>query len=199
MLDISYLELENMMDSSYSMNYDDDTPEATEHEHSPPLQLHARMFALRERYDIPGLRDLAVKRYFSRFTISLEFMEPIYDFYRGNPTSVPQLRNAASVLMRKDLLRMLAVAVVATDYKRLVNEIPEFTKEVLEIYVKAPFYGDCRKCGPNQTCEAFERDASNVKRGGEARSSSDEGLEVSFIELNQSEESEVGVVPLIPI
>ena len=60
MADISYLDLKKMVNFFYSMSYDDDIPEVTEREtvsRISLLQLHARMFALGDRYDIPGLRD----------------------------------------------------------------------------------------------------------------------------------------------
>ena len=62
MADMSYLELKKMVRFFYSMSYDDDIPEATEQD-TPPhislLQLHARMFALGDRYDIPKVFDSA--------------------------------------------------------------------------------------------------------------------------------------------
>lgn len=68
MADITYLELKKLVTLFYSMSYDADIPEVTEREtvsRISLLQLHARMFALGDRYDIPGLRDVAVKQYSS--------------------------------------------------------------------------------------------------------------------------------------
>lgn len=162
MVDISYLELKKMVSFFYSMNYDDDVPEQTGKEPGPLislLQLHARMFALGDRYDIPGLRDVAVKKYFSRSTVSwlpLEFLESIYDVYGRTPASVLQLRNAAGVLARKNLPRMLDDDAVATVYEKVLTEVPEFTKDLLGIFVKAPVYGDCITCGANQAMEVLQ-------------------------------------------
>ncbi len=96
-----------MVNFFYSMDYDDDIPEVTEQETGPRLsllQFHARMFALGDRYDIPGLRVVAVKKYSSRCAAScdpLELIESVYDVYERTTVSVRQLRNAACVLMRK--------------------------------------------------------------------------------------------------
>jgi hypothetical protein len=162
MVDISYMELKKMVNFFYSMNYDDEIPEETGDETRPPislLQLHARMFALGDRYDVPGLRDTAVKKYSSRATVPgvpLELLESIYDVYKGTPASVRQLRDAAGILVRKSLPKMLDEAAVATAYEKVLDEVPEFTKELLGIYVKAALYGECYTCGSNQGMEALQ-------------------------------------------
>lgn len=60
---MSYLELKKIVDFFYSMSYDDEIPKKTEQGADNHcfslLQLHARMFALGDRYGIPGLRDVA--------------------------------------------------------------------------------------------------------------------------------------------
>ena len=174
---MSYLELQKMVQFFYSMNYDDDIPEeieATEREtvsRISLLQLHARMFALGDRYDIPGLRDVAVKKYSSRCTVfweSLEFLESICDVYGRTPSSVQHLRNAACFLMRKNLPKMLDDEAVATVYERVLSEVPNFTKDMLGIYVKAPLYRDCSTCGSNQAFEALQVRCSRCGKGRSA-------------------------------
>ncbi len=170
---MSYLELKKMVAFFYSMNYDDDISEATERETSlniSLLQLHARMFALGDRYDIPGLREAAVKKYSSRCAAipePVEFIESIYNVYERTPTSIKQLRNAACTLMRKNLLEMLDDKTVATVYEKVLVEVPEFTRNMLELYVRAPSYGSCTTCGSNQ---AFEVLQARCRRCGKGRS-----------------------------
>lgn len=160
---MSYLELKKMVDFLYSMSYDDEIPKQTEQEAGNQsfslLQLHARMFALGDRYDIPGLRDVAVKKYSSRIVVSwepLEFLESIYDVYRRTPPSVRQLRDAAGNLMRKNLRKMLDDKVIAISYEKVIDELPEFTKDILGIFVKVPLYGDCNTCNSYQAFEALQ-------------------------------------------
>jgi speckle-type POZ protein len=94
MVDISYLELKKMVDFFYNMSYDDNIPKETEQETElciSLLQLYAQMFALEDRYDIPGLREVAVKKYSSRCTVTwipLEFLESISDVYRSTSASL---------------------------------------------------------------------------------------------------------------
>lgn len=163
MADMSYLELKKMVDFLYSTSYDDEIPKQTEQEAGNQsfslLQLHARMFALGDRYDIPGLRVVAVKKYSSRIVVSwepLEFLESIYDVYRRTPPSVRQLRDAAGNLMRKNLRKMLDDKIIAISYEKVIDELPEFTKDILGIFVKVPLYGDCNTCNSNQAFEALQ-------------------------------------------
>ncbi len=152
-----------MVSFFYSMNYDNDMPdEETEQKTGPrisQLQLHARMFALGDRYDIPGLRDMAVKKYSYRCGVSwapLEFLESIYDVYGMAPAAVQQLRNAAGFEVRKHLPEMLDDKAVAAAYETVHVDLPEFTKDMLDIYVKGPLLGDCIACGSNQAFEAIQ-------------------------------------------
>jgi hypothetical protein len=162
MVDMSYMELKKIVNFFYSMNYDDEIPEEAGHKTRPPislLQLHARMFTLGDRYDILGLRDVAVKKYSARAAVSgvsLELLESIYDVYKGTYAFIRQLRDTASVLVRKNLLKMLNEAAIATAYEKVLTEVPEFTKELLGIYIKAALYGECYTCGPNQGMEAIQ-------------------------------------------
>ena len=172
MTDISYLELENMVDFFYSMDYDDSIPEDTKAEpppHISPLQLHAQMFALGDRYDISGLRDVAVKKYSSRCAISepLEIIGSVYDIYERTPTSIRQLRNLACIRMRDHLPKMLDEEGVRTVYQRVLIEVPEFSRDLLDLYVKAPLYGNCSTCCSHQAFEALQ---ARCKLCGKGRS-----------------------------
>lgn len=172
--DISYLELKKMVNFFYSMDYDDDIPEMTEQEAGPRLsllQLHARMFALGDRYDIPGLREVAVKKYSSRCAVfwdPLELIGSVCDVYRRTPASIRQLRNAACILMRKNLPKMLDDEAAMTVYEMVLSEVPEFTRDLLGVYVEAPLCGDCSTCGSNQAFEALQ---VRCKRCGKGSSS----------------------------
>lgn len=119
-----------MVNFFYSMDYDDDISEVTEQETGPRLsllQLHARMFALGDRYDIPGLRDVAVKKHSSRCAVScdpLELIESICDVYERTTASVSQLRNAACVLMRKICQKCLTIKLSRLFMKRSFPKFP---------------------------------------------------------------------------
>ncbi|KAL6153465.1 hypothetical protein ACJBU6_08614 [Exserohilum turcicum] len=82
---VHHVELEKLVDFFYSSEYDDCLPEEAD---VSLLQLHARMFALADQYDIPGLSHLAVEKYFSRCTTSwepLEFLVSLKDVMKPPP------------------------------------------------------------------------------------------------------------------
>lgn len=172
MVEISYLELRKMVDFLYSMSYDDELETEQEAEDVfSLLQLHARMFALGDRYDIPTLRDIAVKKYMSRVMVSWEpreFLESIYDVYGRTPPSIRQLRDAAAHLMRNNVQKLLKDAMVASVYDKVLDDIPEFTKDMLGVYVKAPLYGGSIRCGSNQAGEALQGRCKRCGKGTSA-------------------------------
>ncbi len=154
------LELKRMVSFFYTMNYDDDMPdEETEQKTGPcisQLQLHARMFAIGDRYDIPGLRYLAVKKYSTRCGVSWDPLEFLESIPNGRaPAAVPELRNAAGFLTRKHLPKMLDDKADTAAYETVLVDVPEFTKDMLDIYMKGPLRGDCSTCGSNQALEAL--------------------------------------------
>jgi hypothetical protein len=91
---MSYIELKKIINFFYNINYDNKILKETENKTRlfiSLLQLYARIFILENRYDIPDLRNTAVKKYSSRAIvpdISLELLESIYDIYKRTPTSV---------------------------------------------------------------------------------------------------------------
>ena len=123
------------------------------------LQLHARIFALRDRYDIPDLKNVTAKKYSSKYAVSwepLEFIKSIDNVYERTPSSIKHQRNAACIVMRKKLPKILDDKTVAAVYKKVLIKIPEFTKDMLRIYVTAPLYKNCNTCDSNQTFEALQ-------------------------------------------
>lgn len=151
---MSYLELKKIVDFFYSMSYDDEIPKKTEQGADNHcfslLQLHARMFALGDLYDIPALRDVAVEKYSSRSAVCwepLEFLESIYDVYRRTPPSIRQLRDVALHGMWPKVREMVKEEVITISYEKVIDELPEFTKDILDLFVKAPtMYGVCNTC-----------------------------------------------------
>ena len=100
-----------------------------------------------------------MKKYSSRCTVHLEpleLIESICDVYEGTTMSVRQLREIACNLMRKNLPGMLDDEAVETVYEKVLIEVPEFARDMLEVYVYTPLYGDCSTCKSNQAFEALQ-------------------------------------------
>lgn len=125
-----------MVEFFYSLDYDE--VEDTEKNGVSPLQLHARMFAIGDRFDIPDLRVVAVQKYLNRCSLSwddLEFLGSIREIYTSTPDSIPQLRNAAVSVAWKKARSMQDTEGVRKVYEEVTKEVPEFTRHLLSEYV----------------------------------------------------------------
>ena len=161
---VRHIELSKMVAFLYDFDYDDDVPDEAD---MSLLQLHARMFALADQYDVPSLGALSLRKY-SRCTVSwnpIEFLVSIQDVYETTPSCIRQLRKTACMAIRKHLPSMLQDEHVAQMCERVLTEYVEFTKDLLRTYVSDPFYGNCQCCGSNQPMEVLQGRCKRCKRG----------------------------------
>ncbi|PSN58851.1 hypothetical protein BS50DRAFT_538210 [Corynespora cassiicola Philippines] len=162
---MSHIELERMVAFFYEADYVEDLPDGAE---VSPLQLHVRMFALADQYDIPDLGMIAAKKYSSRCTkpwIPMEFLESVRDVYDTTLMSNRTLRDMVCMTIRKHLPQMLDDEGIAELYEETLAESPEFAKDLLKSYVDCPFYGGCIACGSNQPMEALQARCKNCGKG----------------------------------
>lgn len=162
---VRHIELKKMVAFFYNLDYDNDLPEEAD---MSLLQLHVRMFALADQYDIPGLSVLAADKYSSRCVVTwrpMEVLTSIPDVYGTTPLYIRQLRDTACTAIREHLPRMLQDKDVEETYEMILAEIPEFTKDLLRSYVSNPLYGDCQWCGSCQPMEALQGRCKKCKKG----------------------------------
>jgi hypothetical protein len=162
---VHYIELKKLVDFFYSSEYDDCLPEDAD---VSLLQLHARMFALADQYDIPGLSNLAAEKYSSRCTASwtpLELLVSLQDVYETTALSIRRLRNTACMAVRKHLPEMLDNEEVAEMYEKILSGIPDFTKDLLRCYVSNSLYWHCQSCRSLQPMEVLQGRCKKCKRG----------------------------------
>ncbi|EUC39844.1 hypothetical protein COCMIDRAFT_41722 [Bipolaris oryzae ATCC 44560] len=162
---VHHVELKKLVDFLYSSEYDDSLLEEAD---ISLLQLHARMFALADQYDIPGLIHLAAEKYYSRCTTSwepLELLVSLQDVYETTTVSTKQLRNIACLAIRKHLPEMLDNKEVAEMYNKVLSEIPDFTKDLLRCYTTIPFLGHCLSCHSHQRMEVLQARCMKCKKG----------------------------------
>lgn len=93
MNDDSLTMVKRMIDFFYVMDYDEEvvTPEGAECGLLSGLQVHARMFALADKYNIHELRALSAAKYSSKFkeaSSPLEFLDSVPDVYTLTARSV---------------------------------------------------------------------------------------------------------------
>jgi len=92
--------------------------------------VHALMYALGEKYFIPGLKDLA-KRYFSETVVlqsGASLGTSIHEVYTTTPDSDRGLRDIVLSFTRCHITRLLQ----DSEFCRLAVEVPSFDFELLQ-------------------------------------------------------------------
>jgi speckle-type POZ protein len=135
-----HIELSKMVAFLYDFDYDDDVPDEAD---ISLLQLHARMFALADQYDVPSLGALSLRKYSSRCTVSwnsIKFLVSVQDVYETTPSCIRQLRKTACIAIQKHLPSMLQDEYIAQMCEGVTTEYVKFTKDLLRTYLSDPFY-----------------------------------------------------------
>jgi hypothetical protein len=151
-----------MLQFFYTADYEVD-PEC---EPSAALSIHAQMFTLADKYDVPALMSLAKQKY-----ESLQAKIPLYDCLPSIskvyalPLSGNSLRKYAVQHARVHIKRGLKEEIVRAAIWQVVNEVPEYGFDLLESFVNIPLKGRCRDCGPNQGATALQARCTSCKPG----------------------------------
>jgi hypothetical protein len=162
---VPFLLLDRLVQFFYNMDYDEVLPLYAD---VTILQLHARMFALADKYEIPDLPSVAADKYSARcltFWKPLEFLSSIQDVYDGTPPSISLLRKIAYTAIRRNLPAMLNDETISKLYDQAVTEYPDFTKDLLQSYVINPVFRHCYTCSSHQRMEILQVRCKNCKKG----------------------------------
>ncbi|PVH98932.1 hypothetical protein DM02DRAFT_530236, partial [Periconia macrospinosa] len=155
----------NLVTFFYRMDYNDDLPDGT---NLSPLQLHVRMFALADQYDIPDLATVAAEKYSSECSASwvpADFLASIPDIYESTPACSRKLRDLACLSIRRHLPRLLEDESIAGLYRDTLVNNPDFARDLLASYVDNPLCGSCATCGPDQPMEALQTRCKKCRKG----------------------------------
>ncbi|KAK0113072.1 hypothetical protein ONS95_014778 [Cadophora gregata] len=133
------------------------------------LQLQAQVltYTLADKYDIPTLMGLAEKRFKSTLDqgpTPEEYLSVVSDVYTV-PTPTNALRAIAVEYARIKFRDMMQSADLEF-LRALLQDVPEFAFDVLQLFVNAPLRGRCFSCGPNQNAEALQARCLNCGKGG---------------------------------
>jgi len=164
-----------LIDFFYRMDYVDDLDEADNQQGETCdsiLILHARMFACGDRYDIPALREVEARKYSTRCLKSwdpVEFLGSISEVYGSTHDSLRQLRDIVTRVSRNRLPMTLSDSNVATVYDQVTRNVPDYTRELLGLYINEPLYLFCRECRGYQGMEVLQTKCKKCGKGGTAR------------------------------
>jgi hypothetical protein len=130
-------------------------------------QLHARVFALADKYDVQGLCDLATAKYRSRLESDfdvVELLESIPDVY-STPCEVHALRALVTIYARNGLEKALHDSSYTKIYDQITSQVPTFTKDLLDSYIASPILADCQNCGPTRPMQVLQAKCRKCGRG----------------------------------
>jgi hypothetical protein len=147
------------------MDYDGTIPQDAD---VSVLQLHARMFALADKYEILDLLSVAANKYSARCLTSWEpseFLSSIPDVYDETPPSISALRRHAYTAIRRNLPAMLNDQTISKHYDQTVTENPGFAKDLLQSYVVEPVFKHCYMCSSHQRMEVLQVRCKTCKKG----------------------------------
>ncbi|PTU19813.1 hypothetical protein P175DRAFT_0524143 [Aspergillus ochraceoroseus IBT 24754] len=153
--------VKNLVDYLYTLDYNENLRTLNQECPSPisGLQVHARMFALADKYDIKALQVLSSEKYSNMLessSIGSEFLGSIPDVYTLTPPSVKALRDKVARFARINLENYLQDPSSREVYKRIAIDVPDFLQDLLDLYIMNPLTGFCYRCNPLSTMQALQ-------------------------------------------
>lgn len=132
-----------------------------------PLMLHAKMYTLADKYQIPTLMRHAEYRYKQVLGCSPgleDYFLSIPDVY-APPASTGRLRVIAVQHARRVLRESIAQENIREHLQQLMIEVPEYGFEVLMVFVNSPLRGTCVNCD-DQDAEVTQARCRQCGKGG---------------------------------
>ncbi|KAH7114703.1 hypothetical protein B0J13DRAFT_460057, partial [Dactylonectria estremocensis] len=144
--------VQRLVDYLYTGDYSEKLNEADidDEDHQCELSFHAVMFALANKYDIEGLEALSAKKYAKELRKDSDvsnFLLSIPDVYNLTPGSSRGLRDLALEFAREKLGAFLTSTEAQDVFNDIADDNPEFIRELLSSFLRAPLMGICFNCG----------------------------------------------------
>lgn len=175
MTDESILVVKILLDYLYTGDYSElinDSPADVQPEEpllsTSPLQLHAQMFALGDKYCIPELCNTALGKYLNIIEGDFDpfaYLESIPDVFFSPLRNNTGLKDVAVRVPRDNLKSYLQDASIHAKYDCITAQVPEFTKQLLETFWDAPLLRDCEGCGPKRPMSVLQIRCRKCGRG----------------------------------
>ncbi|KAK2755537.1 hypothetical protein FQN54_006477 [Arachnomyces sp. PD_36] len=135
MIEVAPSMVQKMVDFFYDGSYCTSIQEEDEDGPVSDLQVHTRMFALGDMYDVPALREFAVERFSRTLSSStdLEVLESVPDVYELVPEAVNTLWGVLCGFVRLHIEQYLKDAETREVFESITAEVPEFAADVLYV------------------------------------------------------------------
>ncbi|PGG95184.1 hypothetical protein AJ79_10206 [Helicocarpus griseus UAMH5409] len=137
----SLILVKRMVDFLYASDYNANPKTDANNEAAiSELQLHVRMFIMGDKYDIEGLRSRASDKFLARLHKALpweELLGCIPETNNMTPSLMKPLKDMILARIKECLKKGLTNAKTLELYERVALEVPEFVKDLLELYIEA--------------------------------------------------------------
>lgn len=150
--------VDKMIDYLYTGDYSDPTDKGPEDgnpkeqwDTMSSLQLHAKLFALGDKYDIPELCDLTLEKYSKRAGEDnpSEYLDSLADVFFSPTIQNTALKEAAVRIPRGYLGVRLQYESVRMKYDSVITQVPEYANQLLLTFWELPYMHYCKLCEPN--------------------------------------------------
>lgn len=121
-----------------------------------------------DKYVAKNLPALCVEKYQSRLELlcdPIEFIESISEVYVLPPTSTRTLKEVVARFARINISNYLREETVQMAYNSVAQSVPEFVKDLLDLYIEAPLLGNCANCGQHVPMVALQGRCQRCRRG----------------------------------
>ncbi|CEJ55685.1 hypothetical protein PMG11_01929 [Penicillium brasilianum] len=115
-----------------------------------------------------NLLALCVEKYQRRLqslSDPIEFIESIPEVYALPLTSTKTLKEVAARFARINISNYLREETVQIAYNSVAQSVPEFVKDLLDLYIQAPLLGNCENCGQHVEMLALQGRCRRCRRG----------------------------------
>lgn len=155
-----------MLNFLYTSDYEIEAEDS--HGTNSPLNLHARLYTIADKYGIDSLLALVAEKYrdLLRQNPGVEdYLASISQVYTPPATS-NALQKLAVAFGRKVLKNAIKQEHLRGRLRLLISDVPEFGYDIAEAFITAPLRGTCRDCGPGQVAESLQARCEKCRRGG---------------------------------
>lgn len=166
--------VQRLMGFFYSFDYSAYTAEEEQNESSSVssssnFDLHAEMYAIANKYQVPSLAQIALQKYTEQMykDCSLgDFLGSISKIYELTPAHHRELRDVAVERTRRYMGKIQTDDQNRRTFRRVVQDVPDYAADLLHSYIDAPIRGCCRRCGPHLKAEVMRLKCPTCGKSG---------------------------------